>query len=384
MSESSDGRLSRLGALLRSRVRVRLSADSTGEREDDGRTVRNHRYARMIAYLRGIPLVLAVVFVGSLFWDFPERSLTIGTYEFAMEGLLRTVSVAGLIGFGTNWLAIRMLFRPRRPRPILGQGLLPAQRERIARRMASTISERLINETHVEERLSNRGLTRRYRREAVRLSEDVVDDPEIRSELRALMRDRIEALMERPAVRDGLVDAALRGLEEEENRKGLSGLALRAYRYFNEDELRQRIRDGVERLSNHTDGLLDEIDRRIDRLPDWLEEHADRIERTVTEAVVQVVRHLDLEQLVLENIRRFDERELERVLVATSDEQLNYIKYLGGLLGCVGGLLIWQPLPALAVLGGLTGSILLIDELWMRWTNTPNAPESPSPTPSSP
>ena len=41
------------------------------------------------------------------------------------------ISVSGLIGYGTNYIAIRMLFRPVSKRPIWGQGLIPAQRDRI-------------------------------------------------------------------------------------------------------------------------------------------------------------------------------------------------------------------------------------------------------------
>ncbi|MEM6805888.1 MAG: hypothetical protein AAF696_31110, partial [Bacteroidota bacterium] len=46
-------------------------------------------------------------------------------------GILKIICVSGLIGFGTNYIAIKMLFRPLVKRPILGQGLIPAQKDRI-------------------------------------------------------------------------------------------------------------------------------------------------------------------------------------------------------------------------------------------------------------
>ena len=57
---------------------------------------------------------------------------------------------------------------------------------------------------------------------------------------------------------------------------------------------------------------------------------------------------------------------LEDLLKRSTNEQLNYIKYLGGILGMVGGLVIWQPVPAL-ILFAATGVILFgLDELIYR------------------
>jgi hypothetical protein len=44
-----------------------------------------------------------------------------------------------------------------------------------------------------------------------------------------------------------------------------------------------------------------------------------------------------------------------------SNEQLKYITYLGGLLGCIGGLVIWKPGLALSVLGTIGLTLYLID-----------------------
>nr|WP_281381117.1 DUF445 family protein [Desulfurispira natronophila] len=52
------------------------------------------------------------------------------------------------IGWGTNMLAIRMLFRPHRPLRILGfnfQGILPKRRVEIARKIAGTVQEELLS-----------------------------------------------------------------------------------------------------------------------------------------------------------------------------------------------------------------------------------------------
>ncbi|MEX2573384.1 MAG: DUF445 family protein, partial [Balneolaceae bacterium] len=91
-----------------------------------------------------IPWFLAGLFILSFFWDFHHLNLVLFGFSYSLEGLIRFVSVSGLIGFLTNWLAITMLFRPAKKRPILGHGLIPAHKERIANRLAAAVSEDLI------------------------------------------------------------------------------------------------------------------------------------------------------------------------------------------------------------------------------------------------
>jgi len=53
--------------------------------------------------------------------------------------------------------------------------------------------------------------------------------------------------------------------------------------------------------------------------------------------------------MIAERARKFDEGQLENLLKSTSNEQLNYIKYLGAILGVFGGFVIWEPVGALVV-----------------------------------
>ena len=53
----------------------------------------------------------------------------------------RMLSVSGLIGPLSDWLAVAMLFQPRYRRPIFGQGLIWGQRERVIALLAQAISE---------------------------------------------------------------------------------------------------------------------------------------------------------------------------------------------------------------------------------------------------
>lgn len=56
--------------------------------------------------------------------------------------------IGAIIGWCTNWLAVKMIFRPRKPISILGlhlQGLLPRRRHELAVNVAETVERDLIS-----------------------------------------------------------------------------------------------------------------------------------------------------------------------------------------------------------------------------------------------
>ncbi len=64
--------------------------------------------------------------------------------------------VTALIGWGTNWLAIRMLFRPHAPQKVLGltiQGLLPRRRMELADKVAEVVERELLSQHVIREEL---------------------------------------------------------------------------------------------------------------------------------------------------------------------------------------------------------------------------------------
>jgi hypothetical protein len=64
------------------------------------------------------------------------------------------------------------------------------------------------------------------------------------------------------------------------------------------------------------------------------------------------------------------------LLRRTTNEQLNYIKYLGAVLGVVGGFIIWAPVASLILFTALGLAIYGLDEALFR-TRT-NAARSPA------
>ncbi len=322
-------------------------------------------HARALPFLQIVPWMLGLLFAASFVWDFPGVVLTPFGYPLDMQGLLRMVAVSGLIGFVTNWLAITMLFQPREKRPIFGQGLIPAQRERVIYRLAKAVSEELINEEIIKQKIEESRVIPRYREMALSVTKGVLEDPEFRDDVKQLASDYVEQVLGSEEVRRKIADFTVQKVEEHAG-QGISGLALKMYRFVNEDDFQQRIDKAIRELPRSLDDALDQIDHLLDRLPEKLEARSEDIEDWATQMVLGFVEKLDVYGMIIGNMRQYDEQQLERLLKNTSNEQLNYIKYLGGILGCLGGLVIWEPLLSLGVFSVIGLSLYTVDVMLYR------------------
>jgi len=68
--------------------------------------------------------------------------------------------ISGFIGWVTNWVAIKMLFHPRRPVHILGltiQGIFPKRQEQFASRLGKLVSQELISFEEIASKLTDPG-----------------------------------------------------------------------------------------------------------------------------------------------------------------------------------------------------------------------------------
>lgn len=193
----------------------------------------------------------------------------------------------------------------------------------------------------------------------------VVEDPEFRTEIKQLVLDYTQRVLSSREIRLKLASIAAERIESEAG-SGFSALALRLYRYFREDDFQQRIDLAIQSIPSAMDRLLDEADHVLDILPKKIEARADDIEKWATASVLGFVEKMNVHGMIVENMRQYDETRLEFLIKNTSNEQLNYIKYLGGVLGFFGGLVIWQPVIALTLFAVIGGSLFLIDSLIMK------------------
>ncbi|MEX2401398.1 MAG: DUF445 family protein, partial [Rhodothermales bacterium] len=235
-------------------------------------------------------------------------------------------------------------------------------------------SEELINEEIIKAKIESSGIIGKYRDVTLTVTRGVIEDPEFRRDLKALTADYLDNILSSRAVRDRIVEFMEEKIQSLAG-TGWTGIALRAYRFWNEEDFQRRLEEAVRELPSSLDTALDEVDHVLDRIPEKIEARSDEIESWVTRAVLGFVEQLDVYDMIISNMEAYDERKLEALIKHTSNEQLNYIKYLGAVLGAIGGLVIWRPFLALGVFAVVGGTLYAVDELLLSRRSAAEFPE---------
>ena len=321
------------------------------------------------------PLLLIGTFIGSFYWDFNGVQTTVLGVLIEFEGLMRILSISGLIGFLTNWLAITMLFRPAKKRPIFGQGLVPAQKDRIAYRLAAAVSEDLINPEIIKQKIQESQAISKYRAQATEYIREVIDDPEFRYELKILAVNYVDEMVAQPEVRANIAESIIHQIENNIEENSFEKVALKAYSFIKGQEMQSLVEDALTKLPGGVEKGLDKLDSFLDTLPDKIETHSSAIENIVTSLLYKLINQLDVHALVEDNLRQYDEQRLEKLIKNASNDQLQYIQYLGAVLGTLGGFIIWKPIGSLLLLM-LIISITLGLDFALDWLNKSKANNS--------
>lgn len=300
-----------------------------------------------------VPLCL-VGFGVSFLWDW--------------NGLVRSCSVAGLIGYGTNWVAIKMLFWPRESRPVFGHGLIPSQRDQLIDKVATQVLENLINEELIFEKIEETQIVERFSGALIERLSEVAEDPEFKRDLRQMILTYVGEVTSRPAFRRRLADRAEESLEDFAGDR-FRGWVVRRLRELWRGPMIDVLNREIERLDETLGEGLEHLDDIVERLPRALEDRHDQIDRALTTMLVGLVREVDVRAIVYEQLSTVTTEQLETGFREFSDDKLAYITLLGGLFGVIGGSVIVFPLPAIGVLI-LIGALLALLDVLFAWVMT--------------
>jgi uncharacterized membrane protein YheB (UPF0754 family) len=324
------------------------------------------RTSLVLLALKILPVICALGFGVSLAWDFgdvlvlPWRSEPIN-----LDGILRMITVTGLVGFGTNWLAIKMLFYPRKKRPLLGQGLIPSRKDRIATKLGEQISKEIINSELIVEQIRESGLVTQHRRKLTNSLRNIVHNEEFRSDIIELSQHYINQFLRSPEFQHRVKDF-VRGIDFE-NVGLVEGGILRVYKALTGDqEISDRLQDVIESMTFRMDRYEDRLAEYLHKLPEALEEQSLAIEDYALATMVFLIEQVNIQNVIVSNLQRFDEARLEKLLWGSTSDQLNYIQYLGCFLGLIGGLFIWLPIESIVFTTVVGGLVWGLDVLILR------------------
>lgn len=339
------------------------------DEHQESRKPPNIEKSAILFYLRPIPWLLAALFAFSFYWDLNGVTATLFGATLELTGLLRILSISGLIGFLTNRIAIIMLFHPLQKRPLLGHGLIPAHKDRIAKRMAHSVSEDLINPVLIRQKLAQSGSITHYRKKALSSIGSGTRDESFRKDIKQWLQTMLQQLVSDPEFRSRITMAVTDEVEQSIENKPFDRAALKAYTYFRGRQISDLVDDALQQLPGKVTMDSTHLDVYLNRIPDLLEESGDAIDDVVTEILDKLIHQLDVKKIVEENLLSYDESRLEQLIKGVTNEHLLTIQYLGAVLGTIGGFVIWQPLFSLSVIGILTATVFTADHLMMTFKN---------------
>ena len=283
--------------------------------------------------------------------------------------------LGGVIGYITNDLAIRMLFRPRKAIYIgkfhvpFTPGLIPSQQGRIASSIGDVISTQLLNEETLRQTL---------------LSEKTIGglQDKARAFLRTLSKDerRVSDLLRKPEIQDR-VNVSVEEMEQ----KLTDGLAAKIVEaklgyavvdsaignkmdFLTQNKLFMMLVDGnaqesiKEKLAEKVDEVINErapdvaaaivnkfktdiMDARLCDLYAKYQDKEDMLIDRLTELYASVLgdnlgrllRAINIEKIVVDKINGLDPAGLETMIFGIMKKELKAIVYLGALLGFMMG-----------------------------------------------
>lgn len=354
----------RLLAIVKQHAPGYSFAGSKGSQSDQNKI--NQDSSRLLTLLSFIPYLLTLTFIVSFFWDFNGLSITFWNHTYFFEGLLRILSVGGLIGFLTNWIAITMLFKPVKKHPLLGQGMIPANKNRIAFRLAQTVSEDIIDPKTIKQNIHQSNLIRNYRQQSSIYLRQMIGDPRFRRELKQWILRYIKNMIDDPEIRAAIAQKIIEQIESSIEEGSFEQFAIKTYSYFTDSKMQHIVEESLRSLPDSVESELRHLDRLLDDIPYKIEANSETIEEWITNILYKLINQLNVHSLVENKLKQYDEQQLSDLISNATSDQLRFIKYLGGVLGIIGGFVIWAPVASLISLVILAFIIILIDNVLLN------------------
>ena len=285
----------------------------------------------------------------------------------------------GIIGYITNWLAIKMMFRPHQARYIFGMkvpftpGLIPKERGRIAEAVGTSISENLMNKEVLEKNLLSKDMLtkigegydsfiakQRVNTETFRAflshflsAEDLSKiQSDAGDELAAQIHSRLADSNFGTMLAHAAVEHAISKMEN-----SLLGIA------FNAEQFLILLQEPAEHLlskqinqiihNNSEEIVTNLIDQESDKLLDTqvcelLKGHDEQLaqlrqilldgyKQVISVHLPKILSTIDISRIIRERINEMDVYESERVILSVMNKELRAIVWLGALLGCIIG-----------------------------------------------
>ena len=282
--------------------------------------------------------------------------------------------LGGLIGYITNDIAIKMLFRPRKALYIgkwhvpFTPGLIPQQKDRIAESIGNVISSQLLNSDTLKRTILSEEMVSRIRTKLEEWAEQCRNDTRTIEEILTEAVGEEKITQGKTVICEKGIDLLIDKMEQAHIGEKMMGIVHEKLQqsFLGQGAFSFLFRDGIENLEENFAGMINEmirekapdiirneIEKSEDeflqkRLCDICESQEERIPELIDRMVLvyqsavekgldRVLKAVDIRKIVADKVRSFDAVQLEQMIFGIMHKELRYIVYLGALLGCIMG-----------------------------------------------
>ena len=292
-------------------------------------------------------------------------------HDFTILKYLAGPVIGAIIGYFTNYLAVKMLFRPRTPKYLFGKqlpltpGAIPKGKDRLAKAAGEIVANNLVTEEDLTGRLLSEEMT-------AAVTDKILEtmDIDLETSLTALAKspEKFHALKEKAAAGlteqmvSAVADIGVEGILREKIGEAIRTWAMGSIfvgMFLNEqkidaitDELGGKVRTFIDEHSREY--IRPAVDKKLDQLEqsspaallegaDVDREHlreivADLYHRLVRAGVSSMTGRIDIAGIIEDKINGMAVEDLEVMVLKVMKKELDTIVNLGALIGLVLGL----------------------------------------------
>lgn len=283
------------------------------------------------------------------------------------------ILLGGFIGWFTNYLAIKMLFRPYKKVKIFGitipftPGLIPKEKARIANSLSTTIAKEFLNKKILIDYLTSDNTKRNIENTIGEIFLSLKNNQKTFYEFstRYITKEKLEADIEKLSLL--LSNEIIKKFKEYELSKRISKQIIKNIIVDSESLLcktitflfNDKFKDNIERLvkdkideymknnaqieiknliENELRNFLNESSATLYNSfllqIDAIKKHLVTIyEMLINESIDKILSIIDFQKLINDRINELDIKELETLILNIVNKELNAITFIGGLLG---------------------------------------------------
>ena len=289
--------------------------------------------------------------------------------------------LGGVIALSTNWIAIKMLFRPLKEKRIFvvrlpfTPGLIPKERGRLARKLGDAISKHLLTPDIIADKLANpetwplpdctvgEALESWGIEDPVAYMGTIISLP-TKKAVDMFLPKLIEGLFTMPERFPTLDDklSALTAKVAEKSINPFAGLFVKhekiygnikeaLFSYLSEQENQEAMQEAIYNAIDNLISPHDDNGRQIcQRICDFhikegaqilftKEPYASIIRRVLEVAATYLATHMPISDMIEQKMSNIDVAETEKILLSVVGRELKLIIWLGGLFGFIIGLM---------------------------------------------